>query len=627
MRDIAKTVGTYLEQASESKKGFCLLVCLSSFAATSELLAQTPPNDLFSNRIALSGTNFVISGSTVGATEEPGELPSGLKKASVWWTWTAQASGPISVDTDHGTTVDIYTGDDLTNLSKIETPAASDYFNATAGTSYQIQVWSDPTEATDFELYLYSPQEPVITRNLRSVNALTGTTVILGIEALSFTPLAYQWTRNGNKLTESRTVVGVHSNRLTLINVTAAAAGTYEVAVSNPYAKTTRSAPLQIFAPALNDMFANRIKVQGTNLTLSGHNVGATLEPGEPANPTTRSDASVWWTWKAPLSGTMTRFDGPLYLSQDRVFTGDTITNLTSIPVGDKRCFSVVAGTTYQIRFSSDADKTGAFTLKYKFQQTPLLLDVFAAFPLEQGSWADLYVTALSGSPLSYHWRRNGINLVDGANINGAQSNHLILTNVTYAEATAYSVTVSNEYGSDTFSPYRVFPVNRITNGIPITVSAGTATSYAVISVPTGQTRLSISSTNATSLELYHFGSVDYANYHTETNRLTVATPEAGNWLIGGSIHGGTLTAGYSSDHPALGNLQLNKNGLTVPVSGLEGWLISVLETSSNLHDWIPVMTNSASGDSVMLSNAVVSGTPRAFFRTVVYGSEPYFVP
>lgn len=117
---------------------------------------QPPPiNDHFANRITLSGTHITsITANNVGATREAGEPYHadnvGLK--SVWWTWTAPASGGLTLTTQ-GSSIDtvlaIYTGNSVSTLTFV---AGNDESllnpnglslltcNVTAGTIYQIAV-------------------------------------------------------------------------------------------------------------------------------------------------------------------------------------------------------------------------------------------------------------------------------------------------------------------------------------------------------------------------------------------------------------------------------------------------------------------------------------------------------
>lgn len=117
-------------------------------------LAQSGPNpgnDAFADRIFLQGFGSITSGSNVGATSETGE-PQHFNNAngnSVWWSWTAPASGSATIDTtgsSYDTIVAVYTGNLVAALTLIgqnddetaETVSSLLTFNAVSGTTYQI---------------------------------------------------------------------------------------------------------------------------------------------------------------------------------------------------------------------------------------------------------------------------------------------------------------------------------------------------------------------------------------------------------------------------------------------------------------------------------------------------------
>ena len=64
------------------------------------------------------------------------------------------------------------------------------------------------------------------------------------------------------------------------------------------------------------------------------------------------------------------------------------------------------------------------------------------------GDTVHFTVATFGSLPVSYQWLKGGTNLVDGANLAGANARVLILTNVEVPDAALYSVIVSNTYGS-----------------------------------------------------------------------------------------------------------------------------------------------------------------------------------
>jgi hypothetical protein len=150
------------------------------------------PNDNFANRIALAGETANATGSNIGATQEVDEPTQSGTINSVWWTWTAPSSGNYTFDTegsDFDTYLNLFTGNDLTNLSLV---AADDDSgegltslitqNVTAGTTYQIAVdgYSSATGSINLNI-APSPSEfanagnLTETANADSTNGLRGT--------------------------------------------------------------------------------------------------------------------------------------------------------------------------------------------------------------------------------------------------------------------------------------------------------------------------------------------------------------------------------------------------------------------------------------------------------------------
>jgi len=117
-------------------------------------------------------------------------------------------------------------------------------------------------------------------------------------------------------------------------------------------------------APPVNDMFANRTILTGTNILFQSSLVSATEEPGEPVPPYGYgyTGRSVWWSWTAPAKGvaSINAINAGLRLG---VFTGDVLTNLATVlqiyPADGEDSSSVFetrSNQTYEFMFDSSAE-------------------------------------------------------------------------------------------------------------------------------------------------------------------------------------------------------------------------------------------------------------------------------
>lgn len=117
------------------------------------ILTPPPANDAFADAIPLEGSRVTATGHNIGATNDPGQpeietFPDNVFRnpyinlKSVWWRWTAPASGPVDVSTFGSqayTVLGAYSGNSIANLVPLAETASGDAFNgynrATTGTS------------------------------------------------------------------------------------------------------------------------------------------------------------------------------------------------------------------------------------------------------------------------------------------------------------------------------------------------------------------------------------------------------------------------------------------------------------------------------------------------------------
>ncbi|MBV8716205.1 MAG: fibronectin type III domain-containing protein [Chloroflexi bacterium] len=144
-----------------------------------------------------------------------------------------------------------------------------------------------------------------------------------------------------------------------------------------------------------NDNFASAQVISGTSGSVSGTNVGATVEPNEPTIQDVRGGASVWFKWVVPATGTY-QFDTctatPAVVGLIGAFTGNSVGSLTefgpgpspdSCPTaadgsgeaGSSLTISPIAGQTIYIKFdgvnpgsNANPPYEGPFTLEWNMQ-------------------------------------------------------------------------------------------------------------------------------------------------------------------------------------------------------------------------------------------------------------------
>ena len=184
----------------------------------------------------------------------------------------------------------------------------------------------------------------------------------------------------GTSVGALRAVVSNDNSSSTVLDSTvsfAAVGGTiYQIAVDG---KSGTSGAIQLSASLLagvapaNDNFAAATVLTGTTFSVSGSNIGATLQTGEPKHAGTTGGKSVWWSWTAPSTGTFTlATTGSSFDTTLAIYTGSAVNSLAVLKSNDdqssrlrtsKVVVSAVSGTTYRIAVDGYRAAAGAITL------------------------------------------------------------------------------------------------------------------------------------------------------------------------------------------------------------------------------------------------------------------------
>ena len=391
-----------------------------------------PANDDFANALVLSGLTASRTDDTnEGATLEPGEdtTVAGVSAgASVWYQWTAADSGQLKIDTatsSFDTLLGVYTGSTVGALSEVVSNndakdgfTSSVTFAVTGGTTYRIRVDGNGGDTGTINLRLREtlPGPPPLNDDFANAVVLSGqnasrsgdTNVNATLELGEPTTVAgapagasvwYQWTPASTGVatvdtgtSDFDTLLAVYTgsavgtlspvasnddagDQTSSVSFSATAATVYRIRVDG-YAGDvgTINFHLAEVLPPPNDNFANAIVLSGRSALRTGDtNVGATLEPGEPATVAGElAGASVWYRWTAPATGQAridtisSNFDTLL-----GIYTGAAVDSLTVVASNDDGgssgtsavTFGVTAGTTYQIRVDGYFADTGTINL------------------------------------------------------------------------------------------------------------------------------------------------------------------------------------------------------------------------------------------------------------------------
>ncbi|WP_150107560.1 Ig-like domain-containing protein [Pedosphaera parvula] len=192
---------------------------------------------------------------------------------------------------------------------------------------------------------------------------------------------------------------------------------------------------LQMQLPPPNDNFEKRILLNGTAIRVRGSTLGASSQPNEPAHGGIAQGNSIWYSWKAPISGSVSLATNSIVIKTNQelspygfpvpwtptpidtivstfrpdypvfaVYTGSSLATLTNISSGPLVRFDAVAGQTYQI--AVDGNQANPANLQFYLNEVPPAAnDNFylapSIFGNTQVSGSNLGATTQPGEPAS----------------------------------------------------------------------------------------------------------------------------------------------------------------------------------------------------------------------------------
>ena len=159
------------------------------------------------------------------------------------------------------------------------------------------------------------------------------------------------------------------------------------IRVVSPGGTATSVEPFVVVQPPPNDSFADALVIAGSAGTVSGNNLGATKETGEPDHAGSAGGRSIWYRWTAPADGTWNvHTTGSNIDTTLAVYTGGSVDALTLVASNDDAdsqtvvsslTFSAIAGTVYQIATSGFRDTSGDIELSWINVASSPIIDSF----------------------------------------------------------------------------------------------------------------------------------------------------------------------------------------------------------------------------------------------------------
>jgi hypothetical protein len=447
------------------------------------------------------------------------------------------------------------------------------------------------------------PSLSIATASASSISQCIGTSVSFTATATGAGTLSYQWRKNGNIM------AGELSNLLTLNNITSSDAANYTLTITDECSSKDTSFTLAINpAATITTQPANATLCSGSNANFSVNATGTGL---------------LTYQWKK---------NGNIIVGA----SANTLT-LTNITASD------AANYTVEITSSCGSITSAPAVLAID----PLTTITMQPAPVIQcaGAQASFTVTATGTSGLTYQWKKNGVNIA------GANSNTLLLNNITATDAANYSVDVvgtCNTINSSAASLV-VNPLTTITaQPNATTLCAGSNATFSVSATGTGALTYQwkkngniITGATSSTLNLSNVSASDAANYTVDVtgvcgtitsasaalgvNPITVITSQP---VSATQCVGTQATFTVTATGSGILSFQWKKNGVNIVGANSSSLIlnnISATDAADYTVDVVGACGTLASAAAVLVVNPTTSITSQPTPAIHCVGSQAVF--
>lgn len=361
-----------------------------------------PPNDMFADRISLTGTNLTVEGDNTGATAESWENvgdPWAGFPVTVWYSWTAPTHGVVyfsmeAVDPQIAFSLGTYRGEPP--ALSVPPVTADGGFLVAPGDTIHLQVASQYDANLGYGGGRFALHIRLAVRTPASANDDFANRLDIELPTYRFEGSVYEATSEPGEplpapgatqtlwwrlvppedgvvhfvLTSPfplKLAVYEGTEFASLVRLPDGGGQRFRVLAGREYCVQVGSGSVPHgglvltarFYSLSNDCFAHSLRLEGTNVTYQGNFTFATWEPGEPSGAGTNT---VWASWAAPAASVV-RFclgKAPQFQAA-RVFTGPALGYLQEVPIKALGSLSLywgfvaLEGVVYHFQFSGGA--------------------------------------------------------------------------------------------------------------------------------------------------------------------------------------------------------------------------------------------------------------------------------
>jgi hypothetical protein len=335
-----------------------------------------------------------------------------------------------------------------------------------AAGAYTVAATSAGATLTSQPAVLTVVDPPTITTQPAGQTLPAGSTVNLSVAVAGSGPFTFQWLLNG------AAIPGATNSSYSIPAAQPLRSGNYQVVVANSLATIISAvAPVIVVSPVTipetNDTFATRASINPLTGSVAASNRTAVAQAGAPLPDNLPGGNSVWFTWRATFTGTITlTTQGSDFDTAMAVYTGTALNNLKVVAADDDSggyhtslvSFNVTSNTVYQIAVDGYEGASGRIVLGlpagtgYRVLNSRVGgLPVIAANPVSRvvapGATAVLSVGVRSTTPFTCQWSFQRVP------IPGATETSLSIRNFQRGSVGLYQVLVANAVGSVLTAP------------------------------------------------------------------------------------------------------------------------------------------------------------------------------